>query len=246
MPVESTHPNLDGFVAGRPVLESIASDYHTALDSVLRWQDGVLPLDKVETDKDHVDRSLGILREIGDEIPEIASELSFRTAAEIIYVHDAGEIVAKDLARSHPDFDILKPVQKRKERLAFWLLSGKYIADPVLRDNARELFDRYDNYDPTDKEATIAKLVDKLQAMRFAKRYVYKDNQLKFENDIARVRSAGLIAEFGGNLIAQVSPPVKAFLLEFLNFELRDYYGDEFDSGHVKEARRVLVNKLWE
>lgn len=246
MAVETTHPHLDAFIAARPdIPRDLATSYEEALDKVLRWQDGPLQSDEIETDKDHVDRSLQILRQIETGVPHLPSQVSFKTVSEIIYIHDAGEILVGDLARSHPDFEALKPSQKKREARAFRVLTQRYVKEDGLRDQARALYERYDDYDPADREATLAKLIDKLQALRFAKEHIYKKGQ-RTEGDKARDRSAGLLAEFGVNLMRNVSPVTRGELMVFLSEELKSYYGDDYDLDHVREARRKLVEALWE
>jgi len=124
-------------------------------------------------------------------------------------------------------------------------LTQRYVKDDGLRDQAMELYKRYDDYDSADREATLAKLIDKLQAIRFAKEHIYRNNQ-SVPGDKTRQESAGLLAEFGVNLIRNVYPIARSELMVFLNDELMSYYGDEFNSVHVKEARKKLVNALWE
>lgn len=161
-----------------PLPDDLRKAYEDGLASVPRWVSDWLPSKQPENDLEHVNRMLIILEEMPERFPHIADEVDFETTAHMIYIHDGGEILAGDLPHSHPDYNILKPQVKRRERLGFrWIT--RQITDIELREYTRELYKRAEGKAPGDKEAQLTDLLDKTQAVRFGLTYVYNGRTIK-------------------------------------------------------------------
>lgn len=149
-----------------PIPDDLRQRYEEELSGVERWRNQLLPTKEPENDLQHVRRMHVILDEIRERYSSIVREVDFETTAHMIYVHDGGEIISKDLSRSHPDYDGLRPRHKKKERAGFrWMTRN--ISDIELKAHARRLYERAEEKAPDDKEAQLTDVIDKVQAARF-------------------------------------------------------------------------------
>jgi len=144
----------------------------------MRWENGIFPSDIPESDLEHVDGMLEVREEIANRFIHIPNEVNFTTVSHMIYIHDAGEILAGDLSHSHPNYDALKPKMKRREIAAFRLMS-RDIDDESIKILARELYKRIHDKSQVDKEAQLADFIDKAQAVRFGLANVFPGRNLR-------------------------------------------------------------------
>lgn len=164
-----------------PIPNNLRIEYENALAQTMRWEGGLLPSTKDESDLEHVDGMFKILNEVSESSVHIPREINLTTVKDMIYIHDAGETLTGDLAHTHPDFASLKPKIKRREMAAFRLLSRR-IEERPIRDLARHLYKRCEEKNPDDKEAQLTDFIDKAQAIRFAVKNVYPARTMKDSN----------------------------------------------------------------
>ncbi len=119
-----------------------------------------------------------ILEDIGHQFIHIPSEVNFTTVSHMIYIHDAGEILAGDLTHSHPNYDEVRPRVKRREVAAFRLLS-RSLEDEPTKTAVRDLYRRVHAKSPEDKEAQLTDYIDKVQAVRFGLINVFPPSTMK-------------------------------------------------------------------
>jgi len=165
-----------------PIPYELDNQYRAALSRILRWQGGTLPSDVEETNLNHVLESLNISNQIKNNYPNIAREIDFTTVNNMIYLHDAGEILTGDLCLSRPDFDEVKNGHKKREKAAMRYLI-RSIDNPQTKQMVSQLARRYLQNSPTDRESLLARLVDKIQALHFGLEHVYpspKTNEEKY------------------------------------------------------------------
>lgn len=208
-----------------PISDGLRETYEGALSRVPRWQDGLLVSSRDESDLEHVEDCLGILEEIKDRYVHIPSEVNSTTVGHMLYVHDGGEILAGDLAHTHPNYDLLKPQIKRREKAAFRLLT-RQIPDAPVRTLARDLYRRCEERRPGDKEAHLADLIDKDQAVRFGIRHVYNGGAIRNRQfrDMHLNHSIGVLLKPARMLLASLdSPYAKAEAVNFVEQEIRNF-----------------------
>lgn len=144
----------------------------TGLRQVKRWQDTGYTLDQEETDYDHVIALQAMFtNDIQTLCPTLFQRMDKHVVEDMIWIHDAGEIVASDLARSHPDYHMLKEAQKQKERRAIYHLTGTFIKDDVRREKVRAIYSQYERKEGV--EALLVNMLDKAQALRFGVAHAY-------------------------------------------------------------------------
>ena len=161
-----------------PIPDRIRAQYEEGLSATLRWESGLLPSERKESDLEHTREMLIILEDIEQRCTILSSEINLTTVAHMIYVHDGGEILAGDLAHSHPDYLDLKPKVKKRELAAFRHLT-RAIDDEAIRFLARSLFKRAQTKAPDDKEAQLTDFIDKTQAVRFGLANVFPGRNLR-------------------------------------------------------------------
>ena len=105
--------------------------YEEGLSQIMRWENGIFPSDIPESDLEHVDGMLEVREEIANRFIHIPNEVNFTTVGHMIYIHDGGEILTRDLSHSHPEYDILKLRLKRREIAAFRLMSRDIEDEPT-------------------------------------------------------------------------------------------------------------------
>lgn len=234
------HHNLEIYAQSRPQIpQDLRVGYEDALARVPRWQ-GANSL-KEESDLDHVDAALGIVGEIEQSYPILAQSIELEIVRDILYVHDAGEIIAGDLPRSHPDYENIRPTQKRKEHLGFELLSAR-IEDPHLRAEARERYFQYEKYKGNDPEAEMAKLIDKMQAFRFALGNVFDPLSIgdrRSEYVRQANESVDLIFKFSSPLFQMLNKEAAHDLYLFLRSEFQKYETASFTEVSSPALRRL-------
>jgi 5'-deoxynucleotidase YfbR-like HD superfamily hydrolase len=164
-----------------PISQDLRKKYESLLSQTMRWENGLLDSNTPESDLEHVAGMLEVLEEMKQRFVHIPNEVNFTTVAHMIYLHDAGEILAGDLNHSHPEYHDLKPKVKKRERAAFRLLS-RSIEDKPTRDLARQLYERINRKDSDDKEAHLADFIDKDQAVRFGLNNIFPAEALENEN----------------------------------------------------------------
>lgn len=162
-----------------PIPQELKAKYEGALHGELRWLNGELVAKRQESDLQHVQGMFEIHGELETQYPHLVSEIDSDTAEHMMYIHDAGEILAHDLAHTVPNYDAIHDRWKRRERAAFRFLTGSHISDIELRAHARKLYQRYDAKDPMDKESHYVQMIDKIQALRFGTKYVFSGRQVR-------------------------------------------------------------------
>lgn len=203
-----------------PIPTELDQRYRKALGQVLRWQNGTLESQVAESDLDHVDSSLIIAESIARYYVHLPKEIQFQTVKNMIYLHDAGEILTGDwcLSRTEPDF--IKKIHKQREKAALRYLVGK-IEDPKARDFASRLARRYLLNSPTDPESLTARFIDKIQALDFGLVNVFPSpisNEEKIHASMA-VRQ-----------IESTSEPLAANLSSYAQGELSDIKSKLWDN----------------
>ena len=161
-----------------PIPDKIKIEYENNLRKIMRWESGLLTPSIPESDLEHVRDMLIFLEDIKQNCIHIPAEVNFTTTSHMIYIHDAGEILAGDLAHTHPNYSNLKPQVKKKEKAAFRLLT-RAIENEATKNLARELYKRCENKSPNDKEAQLTDFIDKAQGVRFGVKYVYPGTDIK-------------------------------------------------------------------
>ena len=161
-----------------PIPDEIRLEYEKHLSETMRWENGLLSSNTEESDLDHVRSMLLILEDIEQKFVHIPNEVNFTTVSHMIYLHDAGEILAGDLVHSHPYYSSLKPKVKKREIAAFRLLS-RSLEDETTKTVARDLYRRVHGKSANDKEAQLTDFIDKAQAVRFGLINVFPAKKLK-------------------------------------------------------------------
>lgn len=151
--------------------------YENLLAGIIRWENGTITSDIAESDLEHTRGIMLDLEDIQRECPNITSEIDFKAAYPMAYIHDGGELYSGDLAHTHPNYDFLKPRIKKRERAGFRLLT-RSIEDEDTKKLARELYKRVEQKSPADKEAQLVDFVDKAQAVRFGIENVYQGHKI--------------------------------------------------------------------
>lgn len=227
--------------------EDLRHAYEGALDRVPRWIGVLVESPKKESNLDHVDGLFNLLDDIQVDYPGLTGVFDLEVVEDMIYVHDGGEIISTDLVRSRPDYDLVKPRHKRKERLGYRFLT-KHIEDDELRAKALEVYQRYTDLDPNDPEALFTHLLDKIQAIRFGLKYVYngievRDPALKELASKQALMSADLILEFAIPLRNILSGDARTDLSALVQMELGEYRLNGFPEV-ARYARSIFLRKL--
>ena len=214
-----------------PISEELQREYETALHVVLRWRNGKWADNVYETDMDHVLRMFYILSDINNFCPSLASDVHIPTAQHMIYIHDAGEILAGDLTHGRDDYEGIYHEWKNTEHAAFRLLTQR-IENPDIKLYARKLYERCFRKNEDDKEAQLTDLIDKLQGAKFGFEHAFNGRYLP-DNDkqIHMDRTVRLLSKPTFTLLKLVSPETQGALKDFLRSEF-----DRFaEFGYQKE-----------
>lgn len=219
-----------------PIPHELKKMHEEALNNELRWQGGMLFSDRDETDFDHVESMFDKHDRVSYKFPTLFSEVDRDVTLHMIYTHDTGEILAHDLAHSVPNYDILRPKVKRRERAAFRLMTRDYIGDIELRAYARDIYSRYEKNSPDDKISQYVHLIDKVQAVDFGAEFVFPARKITKKHDrLSQVNHiyAQLLPP-ATNLFSLISPSAQDELGEFMDEELlvlrkNGYRTDEVD-----------------
>ena len=225
--------------------KEIDAEYKRALSGIPRWVGGLVESKKSESNLEHVESLYALVDEVRGEYPILDAGLDWDAVDDMIYLHDAGEIISGDLVRSRPDYDEVKYRWKRGERAAFRYLTRRYIHDPTLKQQARDTYERYTAYGNDDVEALFVHLLDKVQAVRFGLKYVY--NKSISPEDPSRTQatmSANLILEFAEALLAAVSGDTKNEISSFVHSELERYVECGYPELAEESIRRLFSKKV--
>lgn len=210
----------------RQLPEPLRRDYERALRGVLRWEKGIFLPDVPETDMDHVNGMLNTFSEIEKSCPLLAKSVRRNTVRNMIYIHDAGEIINGDLTHLDPDYNKKRDKHKRKEQ---------------LKTKIGNLYQRAIAKKDTDGEALLTDLIDKAQGSRFGFEHVFPGSKIK-KNEPRRQmlmnHAVEIIAKPAGLLIKlfRKNPSVQKEILQFCQGEIKFY--TKF--GYQKEAKPYL------
>lgn len=118
-----------------------------------------------ESVKEHTESLIRLAREIAPEL--LLTEVELEELLAILEVHDWPEVLAGDtvILGSEPDADELRKKKKQAESAAMRELAGSL-------PNGERILALYERYDSgADKVASLAKQLDKLQAVMLAREY---------------------------------------------------------------------------
>lgn len=223
--------------------QQLVEDYEKALAEKQRWINAATPSAKPETDLEHVEATLEIIDEVEVSYRTLASVLDFNLIRGMDVVHEVGEIVMGDLARSNPEYDRIKPRHKRKEKVAARGLLRKYIEDPDIQQKAIALYDQYASRKPDDPNALFFNLIDKIQAVRFGLDHVFNNTDFPRESRLRHAAfSIGLIFQFANPLLDILRGEAKGDLVKFLQVEFGRYIQGGFPEL-AREARHKLFSE---
>lgn len=191
---------------------------------------------------DHVNGMLNIFNEIEKSCPLLTQSVRRDTVRNMIYIHDAGEIINGDLAHLDPDYNKKHDKHKRKEHLGFRLILLGRITDAQLRTKIGNLYQRVIAKKDTDAEALLTDLIDKAQGSRFGFEHVFPPGSELKKNEPRRQmlmnHAVEIIAKPASLLIKlfRKNPSVQKEILQFCQEEIKFYA----KFGYQKEARMYL------
>lgn len=225
----------------RQLPKPLRREYERALRGVPRWKNGIFLPDVPETDMDHVNGMLNIFNEIEKSCPLLTQSVRRDTVRNMIYIHDAGEIINGDLAHLDPDYNKKHDKHKRKEHLGFRLILLGRITDAQLRTKIGNLYQRVIAKKDTDKETLLTDLIDKAQGNRFGFEHVFPGSKLAKDKPIRQMQmnhAIEIISKPANCLIKifRENPLVQIEILKFCQREIEFYA----KSGYKKEARMYL------
>lgn len=243
----STHQNIQDYATNRSQIPvNLRDKYECALAQVPRWQKGIVECTVEESDLDHVNSLLGLVTEIEFGYPDLSRAIDGGAVRDILYLHDAGEIIAKDLALSDPNYDNLRNQHKRKEKAGFRYMSREFIEDPILREEARRLYASYEDHPVDNKESLFAHFLDKVQATRFALDHVYVGDyqnnpelQINHEKEAMKYSRIGL--DFAVPLFHQIPQMAKVDLSRFILTHAKLYSDKGFENIAVSLQSDWLI-----
>lgn len=214
-----------------PISEDLQHQYETALHGILRWKNGNWADNVYETDMDHILRMFFILSDMNNSCPSLALDVDIPTTQHMIYIHDAGEILAGDLTHGRDDYKTIYHRWKNREHAAFRILTQS-IKNPDVKLQARELYDRCFRKREDDKEAQLTDLIDKLQGARFGFENAFNGKYLTYnDRQIHMNRTVGLLSKPTIALLKLISPHTQSDLKYFLRSEFDRFaecgYGNE-------------------
>lgn len=229
-----------------PISPDLRNQYESALANEFRWKNGLQFSDSEESDLDHVDSMFRIHDEVSYRYPLIFSEVEGEDIFHMIYIHDAGEILAHDLSHSVPNYDAIRTPWKRRERAAFRLLTRDHINDIELRAYLRSLYKRYEERRPDDKQAHYVQLIDKLQATRFGAENVFSARKLTTQaGRLSQVNHIyGLIIKPAQGLFPLLSEGAQDELLKFMDVELLTLRSNGYRASEVDPYRNLVNQEL--
>lgn len=172
------------FLYNPPISPEFRSQYERALDKEIRWKNGdTIASQEPESDLQHVIGMFDLHGELEGKCPTLVSELDGVVVEDMIYVHDAGEILTHDLSHLMDNYDQIQRRWKRRERAAFRMLTRDYIGDIELRAYVRQLFERYEGKAEHDKESHYVHLLDKFQATKFGIANVFPGSRIRTRHE---------------------------------------------------------------
>jgi len=228
------------------------AEYRLALAHTSRWVvNGENRSKKPESNLAHINGMAFIVNEIEEKFPALSKCLSLEAVREMVYFHDAGEIITGDDAVLNDGHEKNKERRWEKERIAVGILTREpHVSDPALRKKLRDIYARYNCCRPekinelTDLESLFTHLVDKIQAGRFGQENVFGDR------DNGSI-SANLIAQFGSLLytaLPQDKIEAKRELTKLTRQELSRFKDKGFiqaaDSAWESFSNKVGFNEL--
>ncbi len=219
-----------------PIPEELKQEYEGQLSQVQRWKDGSISSDREESDLQHVNGMLLILEEMQERFPHMFNEINATTVAHMIYIHDAGEILAGDLSHLNPNYDSLRGPVKRRERLSFRLAIAKRIKNQPLRELTMNLYSRYVEKGKNDKEVQLTDLIDKIQASRFGLSHVFNGDDLtpaKRRTQLAHSFSV-IVKPTEALIQALQSPYAKEEIRQFAKWELENFHTFGYRPAEIK------------
>lgn len=229
----------------------IRQEYEKKLSGVKRWKNGVFLPDVTETDMNHVRDMLEIFNGMKNTCPSLMKAVDEKTVRDMIYIHDAGEIINGDLAHLDPDYNKKHDKHKRKEHLGFRLILLKHITDAQLRTKMGNLYKRAIAKKDTDKEALLTDLIDKTQGSRFGFEHVFPGAKLKKDRTRKQMQMnhAVEIISNPANLLIKIfreNPPVQIEIFKFCQREIKCYakFGYEKEAGMYLDWIRSVLGKF--
>lgn len=217
--------------------------YRVALGNVERWIVNKKQSSRLrESNLGHVNRMLNLVDEIVKDFPILAEPLDIKALKEIIYIHDAGEILIGDDALANKNHEANRPRRWHRENAAVRLLTREYISYPSLKQRLRDTYARYENCRPErkieldDREALFAHFIDKVQGSRFGLEHVFKD-----EKDCER--TVKRLLEFAIPLFRATPEDGKPDCVRFVTQELRKF-GDYGFTRVSRDAQSEFLKRI--
>ena len=171
-PLERAH--VDSIV---PIATQFA--FEEANNHIYRWKGGIefeIAYPEVEeTDHDHILGCLELVTIYQQYFPHILQDCSINDLKVMLVIHDSDEImVQRDIPMLHP---ILETKEGAKiKRVGRLLAVNKLFSRYVCADKhayVTDLYQRFLDQKPNDKEALIARYIDKAQGNHFGAEYVF-------------------------------------------------------------------------
>jgi 5'-deoxynucleotidase YfbR-like HD superfamily hydrolase len=164
------------------VPETLKVLYKYHMRHINRWEGGPQRSLIPETNLDHVEAMHALAESVRSSYSTLAEKLDWDSIADMIDVHDGGEIGPGDLDRSDLEYENKVKRHKRREHLTF-LFGSRRIADPNLRNDVLTTYWRFIKPEPSDIESNFAHLLDKVQALRFGIDNVFEGGE---QNPVSR------------------------------------------------------------
>jgi len=164
------------------------------LNSVSRW-DAVLyhkaNPNLSETDLEHVIEMRKILNLAKNASPFLRREIDFDSTDGMIIVHDIGEIDTIDMPALHRDDNsTIVKVRRQEEQIAAEELI-KRVTEPEFQKRALNLYKRFENHNGQsyDKEALLARFIDKFQGDIFFYENIYKYKDALSDEELKNIKA---------------------------------------------------------
>lgn len=220
----------------RQLPEPLRQEYERALRGVPRWKNGIFLPDVPETDMDRVESMLEIFNGMKNTCPSLMKAVDQRAVRDMIYVHDAGEIVNGDLTHLDPDYNKKHDKHKRKEQ---------------LKTKIGNLYQRVIAKKDTDREALLTHLIDKAQGNRFGFEHVFPGAKLQKDKPRRQMQmnhAVEIISNPANLLIKNFreNPLVQIEILKFCQREIEFYakFGYKKEAGMYLDWIRSVLEKF--
>jgi hypothetical protein len=200
----------------REMTDELHQRFGRGLLKIIRWGEKASGLLDKDTDLHHVEGCLDIADEIENKYPVFSRAIDMTAVRTMIYMHEAGELIAGDLSLSDPDYTNKFATWRIEEEKGFDRLIEKYIQDPVMKETVRKLHLRYENRDTNDPDVMLAHLIDMIQGTRFGLKAVF--------TNIGEAReSVDQILKYSIPLHESIPTVSKIDFEEFIEGEINNY-----------------------